>query len=89
MKAVAIGKPTMTNYLDNVNIAGDWDPFPGTICDIGKYVKYLVTTLCQLFCACCRDNVVGWCQLLICPIDYHYKMCLRFGDNKINHNFIL
>ena len=45
--------------------------FPETICDNGKYVKYLLTILRQLFFTCCRDIVVNWCELLICPIEYH------------------
>ena len=51
--------------------SADIETFPETICDNGKYVKYLVTILRQLFFTCCRDIVVDWCELFICPIEYH------------------
>ena len=66
--------------------------FPETICDIAKVVK-------KRSCACSRDIIIQWCELLICPIYYHYKMCsgskyiltiIRKGDISfftVNMNF--
>ena len=59
------------------------DPFPETICDNGKYVIYLVTKLRLFFFACSRDIIVDCYELLISPVDYHYKICAfpkRFDD---------
>ena len=45
------------------------DPFPETICDIAKYVIYLVTKLRYVFFANSRDIIIDWFELLISPID--------------------